>query len=593
MANYIENFGLEELLLTEEDSVKFLGYIAREGKLITGYNGTYINQNLGNAQFILRTALNEKENRYEVTGIDTHSVGKCIWECRVFGATNPSPPGFGPLQRRCLLSPQKTGEGMTIINIVNSEVLPSYLEDDLIKLQVVGFPVLINYFADEESYINHQSTVREGHRRMILPNGTIFPSGFMLNHDPRRDESDRDLALDDHVLIRGTVKKCFSGKTILKDLELTKYVRCIVDTDYGELELVHQYKMVGKDQHEHMHEGAIVSAICVLSGDAAIFEHEDGIVFDEENNLRLLRNCLLAGDVDRLGQVLTGDCLYFVETTDQSISGAVKVIDHFRGVSDTISKDNIYYAHLATVSSLDDCEEEDTPPRYGIGKRCLILAAGTIDHYESIAFLDLDDMGKIKQINLSCDGRYRFKIDRLPHKIERFGEFGPATNAATPILLRAKFAGIIGWTEVIPEKCDEHNTYKNNAELLLEQLATNPPRNTTKAYEALFSYLFAKEIEKRIKRITRGTELTGFDTSYSSVDALSGVIDTDLPEQLRQTVTEGMVEGALLYLGFCQFVSEADPDEETYNRELINSLILVQRLGEIYAYKLVIPDFNK
>ncbi|GEM_PF-976935 len=592
MANFIENFGLEDLTLTEEDTVKLLGYIAKEGKLLVGYKGTYINHNLGNAQFILRTALNEEENRFEVIGVDTHSAGKCIWECRVYG-DDPTPSGFGPLQRRCLLVPQDSREGMTIINIVNSEVLPSYLEGDIIKLQVVAFPVLIKYFADEESYINYQSDKYAGSKRVILSDGAIFPSGYLLNRDPRRSESERDFNLDDHVLVHGTVKKCFTGQAVIKDKELTKFVRCIIDTDFGELELVHQYKMVGKEQRENMREGATVSAICVLSGDAAIYEYDDGIVLDEQNNLRLLRNCILAGDVDRLRMVLDKNCVFYVDTTGQTLEGADKVINHFRNAHEAVRKEEEFYVYPATISSLDYTEETDIPLLYDPGKRCLISASGDAEHYESITFLDFNELGRITKITLSCDGRYRFKIDRPRRKPQLFEEFAPATNAATPILMRAKFAGIIGWTEELPEKCADCNTFKCNAELMIEQVAADAPSDTAKAFEAIFSYLFAKAIEKRIKLVIRGAGPAIPNINYSPVDALKGTIDTDLPEQLHKKVVAGMAEGALLYLGFRQFVSESEPDEETYNRELISSLILVQQLGAIYADKMEITGIGK
>ena len=592
MANFIENFGLGDLTLTEEDTIKFLGYIAKQGKLLVGYKGTYINHNLGNAQFILRTALNEEENRFEVIGVDTHSTGKCIWECRIFG-DDPTPSSFGPLQRRCLLVPQDSREGMTIINIVNSEVLPSYLEGDIIKLQVVAFPVLINYFADEESYINHQSAKYPGSKRVILANGAIFPSGYLLNRDPRRSESERDSDLDDHVLVRGTVKKCFTGQAVIKDKQLTKFVRCIIDTDFGELELVHPYKMVGKEQRENMRVGATVSAICVLSGDAAIYEYEDGIVLDEENNLRLMRSCAFTGDEDRLRLILDKNCVFYIETTGQTLDGADKVIHHFRNANEAVRKEENFYIYPATISSLDDYEETDIPPLYGPGKRCHILAAGNAEHYESITFIDLNELGRVTRITLSCDGRYRFKIDRPHRKPQIYDEFAAATNAATPILMRAKFAGIIGWTEELPEQCEDCTVFKSNAELMMEQVAAHAPSDNAKAFEAIFSYLFAKAIEKRIKLVISDGGPAIPDINYSPVDALKGTIDTDLPEQLHKKVVEGMAEGALLYLGFRQFVSESEPDEETYNRELISSLILVQQLGAIYADKMAIAGMGK
>lgn len=48
---------------------------------------------------------------------------------------------------------------------------------------------------------------------------------------------------------------------------------------------------------------------------------------------------------------------------------------------------------------------------YPVGTRCIVLADGDADDYESIAFMTMDDNGMITKIKISTDGRYHFKID--------------------------------------------------------------------------------------------------------------------------------------------------------------------------------------
>lgn len=77
MANFIEHLGLDFLVETEDQVRGLWGYIAQEGKAITGYYGyPYLNQHFGDAQLILRTIRNDEEKRIEVVGMDTHSSGK-------------------------------------------------------------------------------------------------------------------------------------------------------------------------------------------------------------------------------------------------------------------------------------------------------------------------------------------------------------------------------------------------------------------------------------------------------------------------------------------------------------------------------------
>lgn len=70
-----------------------------------------------------------------------------------------------------------------------------------------------------------------------------------------------------------------------------------------------------------------------------------------------------------------------------------------------------YFAHYATIESVKDGDE--LLP-YGEGKKCLVLATEKPEHYESIAFIELTAEGKIQKLTTSTNGRYQFKLKKIP-----------------------------------------------------------------------------------------------------------------------------------------------------------------------------------
>ena len=69
----------------------------------------------------------------------------------------------------------------------------------------------------------------------------------------------------------------------------TPFIRCVVDTHFGELEFIHTLDQVPEEMRENIRVGSVVSGTCILSADVALHEYENGIVKDHEHNLRALR----------------------------------------------------------------------------------------------------------------------------------------------------------------------------------------------------------------------------------------------------------------------------------------------------------------
>ena len=148
--NMIECFGLESLTEKEESGIALLNAVCSEGKAIVGYYGyPYFNREYGWAQFIVRTELNEKEKRIEITGLDTHLSGITTWDVLLSGM-DLQPKDADCLSRRVVVKRVSDGGGLAIVNLVNADVLPSFLENDQLHIQMVGFPEEIHYLKNEE-----------------------------------------------------------------------------------------------------------------------------------------------------------------------------------------------------------------------------------------------------------------------------------------------------------------------------------------------------------------------------------------------------------------------------------------------------------
>lgn len=404
--NMIECFGLESLTEKEESGIALLNAVCSEGKAIVGYYGhPYFNREYGWAQFIVRTELNEKEKRIEITGLDTHLSGITTWDVLLSGM-DLQPKDADCLSRRVVVKRVSDGGGLAIVNLVNADVLPSFLENDQLHIQMVGFPEEIHYSKNEEEYAAAQPET-EDKKKFLLADGTIFPSGLFQNHALDNPDKDKDHYSDNLMLIRGTVKEISPGRVVLGGKEFTPFLCAVINTEFGDLEIVHTLAQVNEPEQDNIRVGATVWGVFVLSGDAAIDDYAEGIVLDEEHNLALLRYTLQTGNPRRLKNVLTEDAVYVSEASRQAWNGRDAIMDRLQYVRDA-NPDMECFAYLATVTSIDDGEE---PLPYGAGKRCVTLSEGKQDIYNAIVFIDQDDSHHITRLTVSRNARYHFQID--------------------------------------------------------------------------------------------------------------------------------------------------------------------------------------
>lgn len=580
MANFMEHLGLDFLVETEDQVRGLWGYIAQEGKAITGYYGyPYLNQHFGDAQLILRTIRNDEEKRIEVVGMDTHSSGNCVWEVYL-SDMNITRKDADVMERRCVVKRKSDGGGMAVVNIVNADVLPSFDEGTELKLQMIAFPAFIEYFKDEDEYTSAQPESRNG-KKWLLSDGTMMPTGLMRNRDPESDEFESNEDLDDLMLIRGTVKKLYHGVFELGGEKHNAYLRCIIGTEYGDLEIVHTIDEVKEEHRDNIRVGATVNGAFTLSGDAAIYEYDQGIVLDEANDLSILRSTFAGADPERIRFVFAEDATYLAEYNNTTYTGRDEIVDRLKYVIE--SADSKHFAHLATIVSVD---EGDEPLPYDVGKRCIVIASGEEHNYETIAFADIDAEGRICKLVTSGNSRYHFHIDEKPKPKTPLDDVEIPKSVVEPIIMRARFHGVISddvTDDMILNELNDARMYENN---ICNMLATMPTGDEKTNLGNLFGYLFAKAVETEFSEKQHvGLFKKRLVVSYTPGDAWDGEINTLLKPEQNEKIVAAMELGKQFAKDFAFFHPFDEPHDDEYDADLLKALIVVQQLGKLYEPK--------
>lgn len=404
MAAFLENHGMDEIFDDEDSLMGLVGYAVQEGKAILGYyHLPYLNKHMGHMQVIVRTAKDEKGNgNLRTDGFDTHNTGRCVWTVKT-SAVSMERHDRSPLSKRIVVSDTE-GEGMIVVNVVNADVLPTYREGEIIKLQMIGYPRSISIFPDDKTY---ESSIQEDKNRKqwMLADGTLFPSGVFYNSNQLKEGKESDEELVDYMLLRATIKGTYYGDIQLGDEKHPMYIRTVVGTKYGDLDLIHTIDMVEERQRKYLREGAVIECLVSLSGDAAIFEYDKGVVRDKKNNLALLADVLEGGSPERLRYVLAADVEYMSEVSQKQVVGIDDTIGRFRHIQQT--GDEKCFAHYATVTRRDDTVAKTI---YAEGEEGLVIAYNEKDKYNSLAFIEMSEDGYIQKITVSRGAGYKFRV---------------------------------------------------------------------------------------------------------------------------------------------------------------------------------------
>lgn len=430
MPAFLKRLGLEAFAEDEESYLGFVNHILANGKAITGYYGLpYINYHMGWAQLVGRIGP-KVDGKYQFNDLDTHCAGICLWDVRIVSVMN-DPENDDPLSK-VLVVKGMDGSGLAVVHVVNADVLPSFAEDEAIRLQMIAFPEEISYYSDEEAYVATVEPDKFG-KKLTVGENTLFPNGIFAETDK--------VPVKSITQIHGTVKKLLKGEVKLGEETFYPFIDCIVDTQFGEIEILHTIEDVDEAQRKHLKVGATVNCMCYLSGDAAMEEYSQGIVCNHDNHLKLLAYSLSTGDPERMRSVLADDFAYHSEASGKHIED----VDEFLSFVKFVQQEGApCHPHFATLT---ECPEGDG--MYQAGTRCLALSYGDQEDYAAIAFVDMNDEDRIQRIYLSNDSGYHFKVDEPLPAPDELEDLKLPGSVLESMLLRARFHGIL------PEEVDE------------------------------------------------------------------------------------------------------------------------------------------
>ena len=340
MTGGLDSFGLAELTARPEDAMRLAGLAMAEGQRVAGYRGDYYRYRLGDAAAVVRLRRDPDSGQEELLGIDAHTAGGCPWTCRV--VKNVTPEGADEMSLRLLVEAGEAGD-RAVVNVLCADVLPDPAAGDELRLQMAGFPLRVSYDQGESL-------------------GVVEPG-------------------EDTTLLQGVVKDAKVGETYLGMEPLTRFVSVTAATRMGDVELCHPVELVKEAQRDLVKPGAVVSALCVLAGDAAAGLYAGGTVFDEAHDLALLARFFRQGDVERLRPVLRSDCaVTFLENRQEGLVNAMALLEMVRRDLGPLDRQG-----LGAVAA---------GPQGTAGRGCLLLggAAG----WAFLGVLELDSLGRIR-----------------------------------------------------------------------------------------------------------------------------------------------------------------------------------------------------
>ncbi len=407
MPGFLDNYNLGWIQNEGQDAMQgFSIYAVEKGRRIDGYNGIpSFCCSFGDAEIhAFLEGIDQKTGKASSIRLETHSAGSCVWDLISTGIDLT--PYDADITEKCMVF-KTVDESIIPIELLHADVIPCYLEGERIKVQVVGEPMTIRYYACADDYEN---TLLQKDDKTLFAQDKLFPRSLLLNHivEGKTDESKDPIKGDSVVHFCGTVKKLGLGKVLMEDEEGTPFIRCYIDTQFGKLQIDHSYLQVPEDQRKNIRVGAFVEGDCVLSGDVAINKYESGIVKDHEHDLAALRS-VVEKEVraEHLKSILAKNAEYTSVSWKKAYTGPEEIIgllNHIQDAQETESIKGLTLYAVITSKATDDLPHE-------VGERCLILSYGDPDKNASIIFISVDKEGMITIIDVTNDNRYRFQIE--------------------------------------------------------------------------------------------------------------------------------------------------------------------------------------
>ncbi|MBE6836349.1 MAG: hypothetical protein E7515_08945 [Ruminococcaceae bacterium] len=425
MFSHFENIDLTFLFDKEGSLSGFVSKVLDSSRIISGYGGFYLYSSIGDPEFEIISDIDEKNKELQLASMETHICGDNVWEMAV--ATDITDKNAHKMKRSLVFRNAETGEGLVPIGLRFSDVVPSFLPDDIIKMQVVAFAESIDLYKTEEDYFS--ACEKDENGNVVEPgNGVIFPSGLVHNHTRSAETGDgsNDTAVSDlYVVLRSKIKRISRGgmtnwwKTDDEpEQSFHTFYSVTVDTLYGEIDIIVGVSQLTEEQKPLLKEGSVIYTVCTLSGDVVLDEFENGALYNEECDLRLIRQGLVSGEIDRTFEAFDENASFEFSSENIEASGKAEA---FKELKKYCSSKERFITALASASVVFDDGSVD----YTSTRRCVAVSYGN-EIAEHLIFIDTDEKGKIARLKIVSALGYELRIDKPEYEYDDdlYGEDG-------------------------------------------------------------------------------------------------------------------------------------------------------------------------
>ena len=187
MSMNMECYDLQHLAEDQRAAASLLRLAAEIGRRIPAYTGTYSNLHFDAFQVITGGAENPGTKELNIRTGHIHNAGMSLWQCRVVREITPA--GSDEMDMKLLVEPVSGGKGFTVIEVMNSDILPSYAPGEIIEMQVIAKTLWVRFYGDRDHFVHAEE------QRMVIPAGRAeaehplregypMPLGFLCSGYP-------------------------------------------------------------------------------------------------------------------------------------------------------------------------------------------------------------------------------------------------------------------------------------------------------------------------------------------------------------------------------------------------------------------------
>lgn len=580
MAYMMNNIGLDYFEEDKERRMEFTAFLAHDGKEVPGYsNAFYLFTDTGSCEFWTHVRENHEKNRLEFAGIHTHGGNGCIWKMRHTGI-DLSPDCSSVREHIGMLTDQDGSIGMIPVDIINADVLPSYMEGDIITVQVVGYPLDINYYENEEDYITNSRVIEGETIKWIQPIGTMLPLAYFDERYATSEFKSDVYSPVHYVSFAARVKSFQKGIFRSRGFEKTTYIRCNIETGFGSFELAHSLEQVPEIQRVNMRAGAIVSGTCLISGDVALDEYTNGAVKDHERVLRLIRYALSEKKIEKIAGVLNEKSVYISESSHEKFFGKEAIMQRMKRVQESLQEDRKPRVDLAVITKTDS-----NASMYSVGTRCLALKYGGESIYEAVIFITLNAEGIIEDMRVSTDQSYHFSTFKPKKTGSILDGFRIPEDVEEAIITRAELNHFLEPNTDVDVFFRETGNTQDQLDLaihLLNEINKKDYDNLISVRENSFGYSFASAAETAYNEFaSKRIMAVGLNTD----DELNTIIDPIEDEKLYEMLSKGVKEGKKYYSDFRNYINPFNK-KFSMGELYLRAVVIVQKLGYLYGKRI-------